>query len=487
MNTRTRSTYKVVRQHGDSRDSTRQSKSKLKQSKRKSQGIPTSSNRAKRDSVHECRKTTHDTPTANKSGPLVPIPATVENDLELVLNTSEAVEDEEDGQWEDISEEERRLERALEEALQKQSEFKSSTKRKATFAPQAPVADNLASTVHVVNNPPVVVKTMQTYSMMPPPSKYTGQSDYDAWHRGAVHYINAVANNEEEKAILLDRLLDGMASVMLGSANPQGQMSYGEMHTWLRAHFAVKFDVFDNVVQTKQKTGETPLAFKLRLQYALAQENAVLGITNQVGQERRLLSLFKSHVLPSVQAKLANALVRTIEDAVEVASHITPNDLSRVGQQSVNSLRMNEVNACIPDVLRNDYNNRFKQILDTQKQLQALIKSKADKSEVAMLCMVQGNRSKPSEKRVHANEEEEGSEPSSQQWYHHSNSTRDRLSSGSSPLSDVGRGVRRSAYNFDGQCWCCETFGHTVAGCPNQGNNLKLRNAKIDGGQGFSN
>jgi hypothetical protein len=436
--------------------------------------------------VHERRKTMHDRPVTKKSGPLVSIPANVENDPELVHNTSEAVEDEEDGQWENNIEEERRLKRAVEETLKKQSEFKSLIKRRSTFgAPQAPIPRCLESTVHVVNKAPVVVKAMQTYSMMPPPLKYTGQSDYDAWHRGAVHYINAVANNEEDKAILLDRLLDGMASVMLGSANPQGQMSYEEMHTWLRAHFAVKLDVFDNVVQTKQKTGETPLAFKLRLQYALAQENAVLGITNQVGQERRLLSLFKSHVLPSVQAKLTNALVRTIEDAVEVASQITPNDLSRVGQQSVNSLIMNAENSCIPDVLRNDYNNRFKQIVDTQKQLQALIKSKADKSEVAMLCTVQGNRSKPSEKRVHANEEEEGSEPSSQQWYHHSNSIRDRLSSGASPLSDVGRGVRRSAYNFDGQCWCCETFGHTVAGCPNQGNNLKLRNAKIDGGQGF--
>jgi hypothetical protein len=419
--------------------------------------------------VHERRKTTHDTPAANKSGPLVPIPATVENDIELVLNTSEAVEDEEDGQWEDISEEERRLERAVEEALQKQSEFKSSTKRRATFAPQAPVAKRLASTVHVVNKAPVVVKTMQTYSMMPPPSKYTGEGDYEAWYRGAARYINAVATTEEEKATLLDRLLDGMASVMLGSANAQGLMSYNEMHAWLHTHFAMKYDVFDNVAQTKQKTGETALAFKLRLQFALAQENATLGITNKAAQDRRLLSLFKNQVLPSVQAKLANALVRTIDDAVEVASQLPPSVLSRVTPPSVNSMALDD-EAPFAEVFKNDYNNRLKQITDTQRQLQALLKTKADKSEMETLCSVQAtfNRDRLSGRRVHVLSDDE--EPEQKSGYRSSNSERGRGS-----FQRGGGGGQKRKPTFDGQCWTCEEYGHTSARCPNKTNKRPYR------------
>jgi hypothetical protein len=179
------------------------------------------------------------------------------------------------------------------------------------------------SSSHDVQRDSSKVSTFSIYGMLKPPRHFDGVGDFNKWFSDASRYINDIATDESNKAVILDRLMKGNAASLLESANSLGNMTFTEMKAYLSATFSPNDDVFETVRQTIQKPGETPFAFKLRLEYALSKKHAAIGCVNRAAQERELLSTFKYQTLPAVQVRLASALVKTIDDAITVASQLT--------------------------------------------------------------------------------------------------------------------------------------------------------------------
>jgi hypothetical protein len=354
-----------------------------------------------------------------------------------------------------------KLKNELEEATRALSKYTTAARRKTI---QAESEDETTtkkphSSLHSVQRDSKKASTFPMYGLMKPPRQFDGVGDFRMWFLDASRYISAVATNEHNKAVVLDRLMSGMAASMLGAANPLGNMSYTDMQAYLRSTFSPDEDVYETVMQTRQQPGESPFAFKLRLEFALSRKHAATGCTNRLAQEKELLSCFKNQTLPVVRMQLAHALVKTIQDAVQVASQLAPNHATRLDTLNAADMIVNPIESN-----KNDVNNRFKQLADSLRQLQALVKTKVDRAEIGD-CQSMLLNAIPTSSNCAQNAGRR--------------MCKDNASSGQSSYGDSQDSLNQrgnagekqkptSSRPFSGTCWDCEEPGHISARCPNR-------------------